>query len=99
MRGFSFRVIGTSLEIRLISTCINECSHQGDCEADVKRWVHQLRPMLDEIPAHIIATVLKPYGAWNEEELKDHEQNLVRLLWSAAGQAKDEGTRWVYMEA
>lgn len=28
---------------------------------------------------------LREYGAWDDEELADHAQNLQRILWIAAG--------------
>ena len=40
---------------------------------------------LAEINPVILVDVLREYGAWDAEELADHEQNLQRLLWSLAG--------------
>ena len=40
---------------------------------------------LAEINPVILVDVLREYGAWDDEELADHEQNLQRLLWSLAG--------------
>jgi hypothetical protein len=32
---------------------------------------------------------LKEYGAWDATELADHDQNLQRILWLAAGDISD----------
>lgn len=34
---------------------------------------------------------LRGYGAWDEEELASHEDNLMRLLWLTAGAWADGG--------
>jgi len=39
---------------------------------------------LDKYTPELIAECLKEYGAWDDEELKDHKQNIQRLLWIAA---------------
>jgi hypothetical protein len=33
---------------------------------------------------------LREYGAWDDDELADHAANLLRVLWLAAGQIRDE---------
>ncbi len=33
---------------------------------------------------------LSEYGAWNETELSDHNQNLRRILWIAIGNIQEE---------
>lgn len=47
-----------------------------------------------------LASELQEYGAWDETELADHEQNLQRILWLAAGDiieqdAQPDGTHYV----
>lgn len=67
------------------------CSHQGQCDDDVLR-VSQLpyiKKQLDNIPSALLASELKEYGAWDENELSDHSQNLQRILWIAAGDISD----------
>lgn len=33
---------------------------------------------------------LRGYGAWDEEQLKDHDENLTRILWLACGDILEE---------
>ena len=99
LRGFIFNIMGEKcLEIKLTKNCIADCAHSGSCDVEVSKWVENLRPYLDTLPAELVANVLKPSGAWDDEELKDTEQNLHRLLWIAAGCCKDENSCWAYME-
>ena len=98
MRGFVFNAFGNTMEIRLTKICIADCAHSGDCEVEVAEWVNKLRRQLNKIPTETIAAVLRPYGAYDEEELKDSEQNLHRLIWLAATQCKEEKSCWAYMD-
>lgn len=100
MQGFSIHrwENSNSVEIQMTIEIRDACSHQGSCDADVEKWVNELRPELEKIPAEVIAINLKSYGAWDEEELKDREQNLRRFLWCAAGQAKETGGCYAIME-
>ena len=98
-RGFVFHQIGKAIEIKLTKACRDACAHMGPCDSDVAYWVAQLRSYLDALPAALVSAALRHYGCWDETELADHEQNLRRLLWCAAGSAKDENSCWVYMEA
>lgn len=34
---------------------------------------------------------LRGYGAWSEDELEDHGENLLRLIWLTAGSFHEEG--------
>lgn len=62
--------------------------HQGKCDDDVQALsvVPEIRKQLDAINACALIHELKEYGAWDAEELADHEQNLQRLLWLAAAE-------------
>jgi hypothetical protein len=57
----------------------------GPCDNDVDdlRTVPAIRRQLDKLEPSLVAECLKEYGAWDDEELSDHEQNLNRLLWIA----------------
>lgn len=41
----------------------------------------------------LVAKELREYGAWDDEELRDHEQNIQRLLWIAASDVQEENNR------
>lgn len=62
-------------------------AHPGPCDADVLALpqVPAIRRQLDEISPAQLAAELREYGAWSDQELADHEQNLQRLLWLACG--------------
>jgi len=62
-------------------------SHQGQCDDDVKYLSELLaiKRQLSKIQKDILIKELKEYGAWEDDELQDHEQNLQRILWLACG--------------
>ena len=39
---------------------------------------------LNKYTPELIVECLSDYGSWSDEELKDHKQNIQRLLWIAA---------------
>lgn len=77
-------------ELRLPGQCIIDCSHSGQCDQDVAYWVPRVKRQVekDNFPnkptAEKIRTELKEYGAWDDDELNDEDQNWHRLVWLAA---------------
>jgi hypothetical protein len=67
------------------------CTHPGPCDADVKAVseLPYIAEQLRGIDAKDLRTELKEYGAWDEEELVDHQQNLQRIVWLACGDIVD----------
>lgn len=59
--------------------------HQGRCDKDVETVVKELWDEIKDIDSNVLRLNLKEYGAWNSNELSDHEANLNRLVWIAAG--------------
>jgi hypothetical protein len=45
---------------------------------------------LDKYTPKLIAECLSEYGCWNEEQLKDHKENILRLLWMAASDIQEK---------
>jgi hypothetical protein len=39
---------------------------------------------LKKLKPEVIADELREYGAWTTEELADHNENILRLLWLAS---------------
>lgn len=78
-------------ELKLTADAVDACSHSGDCEDDVRYYMAQpeIRAELNKIPADKLAKELREYGAWDEEQLANHEDNLMRILWIAAGDIKE----------
>ena len=58
--------------------CIAECSASGDQTDTVRGWVEELN---FDGPVELFKEHLECYGAWDDEELKDHEENKSRVLW------------------
>lgn len=79
------------IELQMTKKEAAMCSHSGQCDNDVlllsinPKFVKQL----DKIPAELLAAELKEYGAWDSEQLADHEENKQRLLWIAANDITD----------
>jgi hypothetical protein len=73
------------IELKITKAQAESCSHPGPCDNDVAalRTVPAIRRQLDKLEPSLVAECLKGYGAWDDEELSDHEQNLNRLLWIA----------------
>jgi hypothetical protein len=67
-------------------------SHQGQCDDDVLAFskVPRIAEQLARIDPEVLRAELKEYGAWDAQELADHDQNLQRILWLAAGDIRDE---------
>ena len=80
------------IELRLSKQEAASASHPGECDADVLALskVPAIARQLAKLDAETLRAVLKEFGAWNAEELADHEQNLQRVLWCAACDV-DEG--------
>ena len=57
--------------------CIADCSGPGDKSGNVNRWVERLN---FDGPVELFKEYLDGYGAWDDEELKDHEENKQRVL-------------------
>lgn len=79
------------IELEMTKAQARAASHQGSCDDDV-RWLSQqpdIVNQLDKIDPALLAGELAEYGAWSETELADHDQNLQRLVWIAAGDIAD----------
>ena len=69
-------------------------SHAGQCDDDIKALLSApvIRRQFAKINPDAIKAELKEYGAWDETELTDVEQNKARILWIACGNIRDEIT-------
>lgn len=78
--------------VKLPKDVIKACHHAGDCQADVENCMllPEVKKELAKINPERLKEELGEYGAWSEEELNDHQQNLERILWIAAGNIQDE---------
>lgn len=75
------------IELRIPRTQADAASHPGPCDADVLALSKHpaIARQLAALDPALVATELNEYGTWEPDELADHEQNLQRLLWIAAG--------------
>lgn len=74
----------------------HDASHVGQCDEDVRALSERpdIAAQLAVIDADVLRAELSEYGAWDDEQLADHAQNLQRILWLAAGDiAEDALTR------
>lgn len=81
------------LTIKLTLDEARSASHPGQCAFDVRELslIPRVARQLARINAADLRAELKTYGAWDEQELLDHEENLQRILWLAAGDIADQG--------
>lgn len=65
--------------------------HSGACDLDVEELSRHpaIARQLRKIDPQTLIEELREYGAWDDEELSDHEQNLQRILWLACGDIFD----------
>ena len=75
------------IELQMSLAEAQSASHQGKCDDDVKALseLPHIAAQLADINPAILVDVLREYGAWDTEQLADHDQNIQRLLWSLAG--------------
>lgn len=73
------------IELNITKVEANIGFHSGQCDNDILllRKVPRLRRQLDKLDPELVCNELRSIGEWDEEELKDHDQNLNRLLWLA----------------
>ncbi len=80
------------IELQIAREDAESASHPGPCDADVSRLrdVPYIREQLDKLSPALVVECLREYGAWDAEELADHENNLDRLLWCACCDISEE---------
>lgn len=74
------------LPIRLRLDEARACSHPGQCDGDVtylRQSCARVRNDLRRMDPAELRECLRHYGAWDAEELADHDENLQRVLWIA----------------
>ena len=79
-------------EIKMTFSQAKGGSHSGRCDDDIQALLDcpKIKRQLKKIPPVDIAAELKGYGAWDEKELQDHEQNIQRIIWIAASNISEE---------
>lgn len=79
-------------EIRVTKNDAFIGSHPGRCDDDITelRTVPYIRRQLDAIDKAQLRAELEGYGAWDDNELDNHDANLNRILWLACGNIAEE---------
>ena len=65
--------------------------HPGQCDADIAqlRLMPYIVEQLSKVDPALLREELSEWGAWDDDELSDHDQNLTRILWIACGDIVD----------
>ena len=79
-------------ELQLTKDQARTGSHRGQCDKDVTylRTLPAIKRQLDKLAPALVADELREYGAWDNEELADHNANLSRVVWLACGNIVEE---------
>lgn len=74
-------------ELRLTLADAEKCSHPGPCDQDVLEVSKKpyVKKQLQSLNPEQLRKELSDYGAWDNEQLQDHSQNLQRWIWISAG--------------
>ena len=82
------------IQLQITKAQAESASHCGQCDDDVRALseLPAIKRQLAKLSPELVAEELSEYGAWDDEELKDHDQNLQRLLWLACCDI-EEGNR------
>lgn len=70
--------------------CIDDMRGPGRKDEAVAYWVKKLG---FDGPAWLIREHLKGYGAWDKQQLCNHQENLQRLLWIHASDLAEDSER------
>src|SRR5215216_6469948 len=75
-----FSYIGS---IEVPAWTIEHFPQSGNCDSFIKEFIEipEIKEELSEIDPENLKTELKEYGAWTNEQLEDHQENLERILW------------------
>lgn len=82
------------LELEITEEQAAQCSHPGPCDSDVQ-WLScqpEIARQLNALDPALLREELDGYGAWDDVELGDHQQNLLRVLWLACSDISEEVT-------
>jgi hypothetical protein len=72
---------GNDLRITLLDA--KKCSHAGQCDNDVLQLMQKpyIKKQLATLDPLQLSKELNEYGAWDEIQLSNHQDNLMRWVW------------------
>lgn len=84
-----FNYIGS---IELPIEIVNMCPKSGPADTAIAEMLKlpEVIAEMNEIDKDKLKLELKEYGAWSNDELSIHEDNITRILWIACGNIQDE---------
>ena len=70
-------------DLRITRKDAENCSRSGDMESNCLQTMQKpyIKKQLSSLNPESLAKELKEYGAWDESELSDHQENLKRWVW------------------
>ncbi len=79
------------IELELTQDDVATGYHTGACDNDIAdlRRIPRIAAQLDAIDPALLRSELKEWGAWDDEQLADHDENQSRILWLACGDLFD----------
>lgn len=79
------------VELAMSLDQIMRVAHAGDCYSDASFLVRkEMKAQLKKLDKNAVRKTLKEFGTWSDEELNDHKENLIRLVWIAGNDLSDE---------
>ena len=74
-------------DLRLTRKDAQQCTHPGPCDNDVKQIMNKpyVAKQLKTLSPEQLVKELSEYGAWDDNQLSDHNENLMRWVWISAG--------------
>ena len=82
---------GRELTQPIPEEAISACTQPGrDASDDVNAWVEELS---FDAPDDLMREYLRGFGAWDDDELASHDDNVRRLFWVICGDMNESGER------
>jgi hypothetical protein len=84
------------IELNIPRRIYNVLNKPGRADDDVE-YIRKHEPTIErqllKVDPELLREELRGYGAWNDDELQDHNVNLARLLWLACWDLIEEETQ------
>lgn len=76
-------LLGNYLELEVPTFIVDLVPISGRADEAIESLVSdtKVKPYLNNIDKEALRNELKEYGAWTNEELQDHQENIKRYLW------------------
>lgn len=79
------------VELEMTMDQAQRVAHAGDCYSDASFLVRkEMKTQLAKLDKEAVRKTLKEFGTWTPDELSDHKENLIRLVWIAGNDLIEE---------